>query len=103
MVDTGFTEYISIPSNFAQQLGIKVVDNQTVYLADGSAEVFAVGTVTLKLSNNLNIEFSCEAFISDDDEVLIGYKLLELICQKLNAEMVFNFDTQELRFDSYEK
>jgi predicted aspartyl protease len=48
IVDTGFTEYLTLPETFVRALGFDFKSNVVVNLANGESTVLAVGDATLR-------------------------------------------------------
>ena len=94
LLDTGFNSYLTLPDSLVQRLNIKPIGETYIQIADGKQYIVPVGKVKLGLSN-FNALFEVEAIFSEDQEVLLGTKALELIAKKFGID----FHKKELFFE----
>lgn len=83
---------LAIPDRLKHQLGISVIDNRLVELADGSlTEVEMVGPIEIRFANR---RFTCDAMVmADADGVTLGLvpmNGLNVVIDPLQQELIVN-------------
>ncbi|MBC7406329.1 MAG: aspartyl protease family protein [Candidatus Parcubacteria bacterium] len=84
LVDTGFDDYISIPARLAQDLGLEIIGQTEVELANGSQYMVSVAVGQVSLVAYPEITLDVNILLGDDEEALVGTRLLAGICDKFS-------------------
>lgn len=86
LVDTGFDDYISIPARLAQDLGLEIIGQTEVELANGSQYMVSVAVGQVSLVAYPEITLDVNILLGDDEEALVGTRLLAGICDKFSID-----------------
>jgi clan AA aspartic protease len=96
LIDTGFDGYLSLPASLAKELELEIIGETEVEVATGHNFVVQICicrffVVDLDLS-----EIEVEAIISDEGEILIGTKYLDLNLKTFTID----FANHKMLFDT---
>jgi clan AA aspartic protease len=86
LIDTGFDSFLIVSRSIAKELNLKIVGETDVEIANGKTETYQIvhGTVIFPEFDNKVIDI--EVLVGDDEECLIGGKLLKLICKAFTID-----------------
>ncbi len=73
VVDTGFSEFLMLPTELLLSLGAEVIDEARVTLGDGSVALLDVYVVEIRWSD----EWQSIRTLASEGDALLGMKLLE--------------------------
>jgi clan AA aspartic protease len=95
LIDTGFDGYISLPKSLASELNLEIIGETDVEVATGDNFVVQICVCRFSIIGLEIKTIEAEAIISNEGELLIGTKYLDLFFNK------FGIDFQEkiLHFD----
>jgi clan AA aspartic protease len=86
LIDTGFDSFLIISRAIAKELNLKIIGETDVEIANGKNETYQIveGTVIFLEFGNKVIDI--EILVGDDEECLLGGKLLRLICKSFTID-----------------
>lgn len=90
LVDTGFDDYLSFSYKLAQELGLSVIGQINVELADGSQYDVQIAKCVVSLPQFPDTQIEIQAILGDDEEPLVGTRLLKTICNKFSLDFEQN-------------
>ena len=90
LVDTGFDDYLSFSYRLAEELGLPVMGQTNVELADGSQYDVQIAKAIVFLPQFQNTQIEINVILGDDEEPLIGTRLLKALCHKFSLDFEQN-------------
>ncbi|BAY87833.1 hypothetical protein NIES267_73570 (plasmid) [Calothrix parasitica NIES-267] len=90
LVDTGFDDYLSFSYRLAEELGLPVMGQTNVELADGSQYDVQIAKAIVFLPQFQNTQIEINVILGDDEESLIGTRLLKALCHKFSLDFEQN-------------
>lgn len=90
LVDTGFDDYLSFSYKLAEELGLTVIGQTNVELADGSQYDVQIAKAIIFLPQFQNTQIEINVILGDDEEPLIGTRLLKALCHKFSLDFEQN-------------
>lgn len=90
LVDTGFDDYLSFSYKLAQELGLSVIGQTNVELADGSQYDVQIAKAVVLLPQFQNTQIEINVILGDDEEPLLGTRLLKALCHKFSLDFEQN-------------
>jgi clan AA aspartic protease len=86
LIDTGFDSFLTIPRSLAKKLCLDIKGEVEVELANGQNDTYQIveGTVTFLDFGDKVIDI--DILVGDDEECLLGGKLLKLICKTFTID-----------------
>lgn len=90
LVDTGFDDYLSFSYRLAEELGLPVMGQANVELADGSQYDVQIAKAIVFLPQFQNTQIEINVILGDDEEPLIGTRLLKALCHKFSLDFEQN-------------
>jgi clan AA aspartic protease len=94
IIDTGFDSYLTLPREMVANLNLEILGETDVELANGQTDVYQIAKVKITIPDLDYNSYIIEVLIGDDDECLIGGKLLHQICKAFTI----NYQKSQLQF-----
>jgi clan AA aspartic protease len=98
LIDTGFDEYLAIPDFVAKSLNLVEKSLIQVNLGEGSCNNLPVAEILMKVSG-FEQEILVDVIITQDEEAIIGTKILELICRENQVKFCLDFINSKIGFE----
>jgi clan AA aspartic protease len=94
LIDTGFDSFLIISRAIAKELNLKIIGETDVEIANGKNETYQIVEGTVVFSDFENKVIDIEVLVGDEEECLLGGKLLRLICKAFTI----NYQKSQLQF-----
>lgn len=98
LVDTGFDEYLAIPKFIAKSLNLVEKSLIEVHLGDGRSNNLPVAEVILEVGT-FSQQMLVDVIITDDEEVILGTRVLDVLCRSNNLKFCLDFVNSKISFE----